>query len=189
MLNLLATVGTIQVAISEANGIPALIALTQDGTSAIKEGAARTLGNLATHSEIKAKIATLGGIAPLIALARAAGRAALKEAAATALGNLALNIKNKVLILEAGGILPLVALVADGNWAAKEAAAMAIGNLATNTDNQVHPMPSRRTQPRTPPHVVRAACTPPTRPSTRHSTATPQAHRSRSRTPAASRRW
>ena len=58
---------------------------------------------MAANSDIKVKIANLGGIPPLILLARN-GTAAQKQAALAALKNLSFNADNKAMIAAAGGI-------------------------------------------------------------------------------------
>ena len=96
------------VAITQAGGVPPLIALVEGGTDGQKERAALALGNLARDDGNKVAIAQAGGLPPLIALVEG-GTDDHKEMAARALGNLARDAGNRVAIAQAGGVPPLIA--------------------------------------------------------------------------------
>ena len=109
-----------------------LVNLAREGGPDRKEAAARALRGIGYENDTnKVAIATAGGIAPLVALARD-GDAGGKEQAAWALGNLSCNADNSVAIAAAGGIALFVALARDGDAGGKEMAAGALEDLTAN---------------------------------------------------------
>ena len=117
-----------RVAIHEAGGIEALVAIAESAF------AAAALAKLAHDDTNKVAIASAGGIEPLVALTRS-GRIKKDLYAAKALKNLACkNDANKDAIREAGGIEPLVALARWGTNEQKSVAAGALESLACKND-------------------------------------------------------
>ena len=101
--------------VSEAGGIPPLVATLVRGDVLQKEQAACALAKLGRyHDDARAAIARAGGVEPLISLldrCNADASELSQQHAAAALSELALLSSNKRAIERAGGISPLVALL------------------------------------------------------------------------------
>jgi len=114
------------------------VALLRLGQFAVKGAAAAALRGLCLRSvTVRAKIAEIGGIAPLVELTRI-GSDWQKENSTAVLRCMASRSPDRqVAIAKAGGIAPLVALARDGLGIVKKDAAGALANLAINDDNKV----------------------------------------------------
>ncbi len=112
-------------AITEAGGIPPLVALTMNGDADGQRKAARVLMSLAYDN------ASCTAIAQRIVGLLSGGTAGGRAQAARVLTRLAVdNVFIKDAIVKAGGIAPLVALVTNGTAGGQEEAAAALGHLA-----------------------------------------------------------
>jgi len=138
-MSYLAFTRDIKEAISEAGGIPLLVALVRDGTDMQKENAAAALLKLVFYlykqanrmdlmDKIAAAIGFAGGIPPLVDLVRE-GTEAQKEYAVQVLKAVTSISDYKFAAINAGAIAPLVALVRNGTEIQKEYAAATLRPL------------------------------------------------------------
>ena len=126
-------------ALAQAGAIEPLVALLGHGHSCDSntppERAAAVLADLARLSDVKERIASAGGLGPLVAMLSSGSEDAQTHAAA-ALHHLATAASNKPVIIELGAVRPLIELLVNGTESAKSNSAGTLWHLATSAESK-----------------------------------------------------
>ena len=117
-------------------------ASTEEKLSLIVTNAIGAIANLATDAENKSKIATLGGLDPLISAIAAANNTfseshSMRQHACRALFALSADDKNKIEIVKCNGLRPLIECLQSRSWHVQWHAAGALANISINKKNKV----------------------------------------------------
>ncbi|KAI3804244.1 hypothetical protein L1987_25640 [Smallanthus sonchifolius] len=126
----------------EAGAIDALILLVRSQHATVRQEAAGALWNLSFDDRNRERIALVGGVEALVALAQSCANAdpSLQERAAGALWGLSVSEANSIAIGREGGVPPLLTLARSLMEDVQETAAGALWNLAFNPGNALRIM-------------------------------------------------